>query len=129
MAMLLQNVIKILWPPIQAKQNFIMNFENSISISKEIEFFLFVWCFLAVDSVLIMTDRSGIHDSLVSAWTWTPFRIKLFPAATCAWESEPVSILILYLALYSRHFFISKETDWLTGSYNGANGLRLDKLI
>lgn len=34
-----------------------MHFENTISISKEIVFFLlFLWFFLSVDSVLIMRD-------------------------------------------------------------------------
>lgn len=77
-----------------------MNFENVIFISKEIVFFLlFVWLFLSVDSVLIEWQCSQIRDSLVCAWTWKPFRIKLLPAATSAWVSESVSILILYLAL------------------------------
>lgn len=47
MPMFSHNVILSLWLPIQVKQNYIMNFENAISVSKEIVFFLlFVWFFL-----------------------------------------------------------------------------------
>lgn len=94
MPILLHNVIQSLWLAIQVKQNYIMNFENAISISKEIIFFLlFVWFFLSADSALIMTD--SVHKSVT---VWSVHEHEHLSESNSFLQPAPHEYLKLYLS-------------------------------